>query len=254
VNITSDRPRQNKPNCPKRGTEAVSRRGRVGRGPRDVGQMRKTNPILGGAGRPSRAPRPSGRAPAASDCAKQSQYPGTGRSAGRLYKPRRAAALRAKPIPSAPTGTVGGRQGRRWSATGDNRAKQTQFAATPRGTRPEGRGAIAQNEPNFGQRIGRGQGAHGTNRANLPPGGHRTIPSLHHSSIPSRPRLCETNPISGKAGWGAAWGTRGVGSCTNKPNSRRSATAASGMTTGIGFTGGAGRVTLGSDLFMGCES
>jgi len=110
----------------------------------------QTNPILpyadpeiGVAGRAHRA--------------KQTQFPGTGRSQG--------AAVQTKPIHSVPAGTLDGRQGRTGSATG----------------------TIVRNKPN------------------LVPG----------------------------AGCGEAWGTRGVGFCTNKPNStpmpiRRSAFAGAG--------------------------
>jgi hypothetical protein len=53
---------------------------------------------------------------------------------------------------------------------GADYAKRSQFAATPRGTGPAGRGAKVQNKPNFGESAGQGNTQ------------HSTILSLHHSS------------------------------------------------------------------------
>ncbi len=68
-------------------------------------------------------------------------------------RPERASAVQTKPIHSAPTGTVGGRQGRRWSATGDNRAKQTQFLPFCRsGDRRSREGRACETNPISGGR------------------------------------------------------------------------------------------------------
>jgi len=87
----------------------------------------------------------------------------------------------------------------------------------------------------------KGRGENMPNKANLPPGGHHTIPSFHHSSIPSRPRLYETNPISSRAGWGAAWGDAGRGvlykqtqSATDGPGRPSPAFAGAGSARGLG--------------------
>jgi hypothetical protein len=175
---------------------------------------------------------------------------------GELVGWAQVAAAQTNPIchPAARK-TIAGRGPWRCHPARGNCAKQTQFPATPggsgpkgRGTRGEicktnpirghaardeawGRGAMAPNKPNLGERSGRGQGAHGTNKANSPPAGYPTIPSFLYSPDPdcakqtqfaATPRetgpgdggqTCETNPISG--GWSA--GPRGR--CTNKPNS-----------------------------------
>ena len=100
-----------------------------------------------------------------------------------------------------------------------NCAKRTQFPAGPSGTGLGGRGAIVRNEPNFGERTGRG--ARGPNKPNLPPAGYPTIPLFHHSSIPIRCRLCKRSQFAatprgtGPAGQGAK--------VQNKPNFGESA-------------------------------
>jgi hypothetical protein len=67
---------------------------------------------------------------------------------------------------------------------GGEDAKQTQFAATPRGTRPEGRGTMTPNKPNL---------AHPPAEAGA-----------------SRGRLCQTNPIARSGAGGANPGGRGT--------------------------------------------
>jgi hypothetical protein len=278
--------------------KANSRR-RVGRGQRDEGQLCETNPI----------PRLRiGNGPAAG-CPPCSLPPRA--CAGRLYK-RSQSRQRVKRVKCLPgkelwlivhsmdlgkTKPIPGYAG--WDvAMGGEYAKQTQFAAPPRETKPAGRGAIVRHrldaplretKPNLGKMGHLGDGA------------------------PERGMSCETKPIRpGGAGRDGAWGTWGVGQMRqtnpigpgrdragsptakdakqsqfrqrvetvkclvgNKANCpkrgteavsrdraeamdvesatdaqrrcghRMPATPASGMTTGIGFTGGGGRVILG---------
>ena len=94
-----------------------------------------------------------------------------------------------------PTGTVGGRQGRRWSATRDNRAKQTQFL----------------HEQNEGQVVcGKGVMVNSTfdrprqNKPNLPGGSRGAI-------APNKPNL------PGYAKWGEARGTGTGGAVQTNP-------------------------------------
>jgi len=122
--------------------------------------------------------------------AKQSQFgPGVQASAGRdvRNKPNsarlagRPGLRRAKMCETNPIGAGNAGAGR------TERTKRTQFPAGPGRTGPRVRGANVQNEPNFGERTGRGRG-----------------------------RLCETNPI-----WDSPPGVRGP-IVRNKANSRRS--------------------------------
>jgi hypothetical protein len=95
------------------------------------------------------------------------------------------------------------------------------FRAKPGGTRPRGRGtrdncAKRTQLPEAGHRGGVG----GCGRREPP-----MIPVFHHSSVPTRCRLCKTKPIC-PAGPGA-WA---VGCCTNKANFRRSKKKGKGLT------------------------
>jgi hypothetical protein len=94
---------------------------------------------------------------------------------------------------------------RRWSCT-----NKPNLAGRP--LRPAAsalRAPVAQTNP-----IPPGRdGARRTNKPNLPPPDGQARP---WSGL-----LRQTNPISIKGGWGAAWGTWDVECCTNKPNSDR---------------------------------
>jgi hypothetical protein len=127
-------------------------------------------------------------------------------------------------------------------------AKRSQFPTAPGGTGPQGTGPMMQNEANLlwaDRQWTRGgkvapAGAAGPERAKrtqfggvkyakrtqlwpLRRSGRPIIPPFHPSGIPvprlqGRGQSCETKPIPGRAGWGEAGGTGGVGCCTNKAN------------------------------------
>ena len=71
--------------------------------------------------------------------------------------------------------------------------KTKPFPAEPGGTGLGGRGENMRNEPNSGERTGRGPITR--NKANWPPAAYPTIPLFHHSCTPVPRLLCETNQI-----------------------------------------------------------
>jgi hypothetical protein len=103
----------------------------------------KTKPIRSrggyqGQGSAARAPAPELRASCTNkpNCAEPREEASTVREKSYGESDMDGTSAKQSQFTPPPTGTVGGRQGRRWSATGDNRAKQTQSgrsAGAPQG-------------------------------------------------------------------------------------------------------------------------
>ena len=116
---------------------------------------------------------------------------------------------KTKPISGSPAGTGGrnvrnkpnsSQMGRKGKYRTEQELQRTKPARDPGETkpirghrgwaRPERRGAIAPNKPNFGERTGWGQRPRGTNKANLPPGGREDHRRPEALAMPRRKGNC----------------------------------------------------------------
>ncbi len=175
-------------------------------------RVRQTNPIPGGAGGPD----PAGQEP--EDRSLSIRPCGLRPSLGWLYKQtqfapggRRRPSPRPEALTLPPVGRISASNKANFLATppgtGLDCAKRTQFAPDRLPEPPQG--PIMQNEPNFGQRIGRAGGRSCQTKPNLG--------RMGHPEQPHQPgRLRQTNPIPGDAGVGR--GHRTVGHKANAPN------------------------------------
>jgi hypothetical protein len=175
----------------------------------------QTKPI--GPGRPEMGAGRQGReAPSGTDCAKQSQFPGGPGESGMRNK--------ANPVRGPESQVLYGqsvmvywtcmRNKANWAMAagmrGANRAKQRRARQKSASTEPtRDIGLETPVETKLGD-FCRGR------QTNPISGSQRAGPGVplyklsqpHHSSIPLRGRLCETNPIPDDATWDGAWGTR----------------------------------------------